>query len=150
MPRIETRILIEAPPSTVWNILTDFAKMPEWNPFIQAISGPLKLGEHLSVKIAPPGQQGMVFKPTVLAATPEKEFRWRGTIIGRWLFAGEHYFVIEELGPRRTSLTHGEQFSGLLAPLLMRGSTLSATGQGFVAMNEALKQRAESALLAQD
>jgi len=143
MTSIETGILVDAPASKVWSILTDFAEMPTWNPFIRAISGSLIPGERLIVTIAPPGQRAMTFQPTVLAATPGREFRWLGAFIGRWLFAGEHYFLLDELGPRQTRLTHGERFSGLLVPLVMRGAMLVATRNGFIAMNEALKRRAE-------
>jgi hypothetical protein len=38
-----------------------------------------------------------------------------------------------------------ERFRGLLAPLIMRGRIAEATRKGFIAMNNALKQRAESA-----
>jgi uncharacterized membrane protein len=37
--RIETSIEINAPPSRVWTLLTDFARMPAWNLFIKSISG---------------------------------------------------------------------------------------------------------------
>ena len=143
MTNIETGILIEASVGKVWSVLTEFGEMPTWNPFIRAISGPLIPGERLTVAIAPPGQREMTFKPTVLVATPGRELRWVGTFMGRWLFAGEHYFLLEEVGPHQTRLTHGESFSGLLAPLIMRGATLAATQKGFIAMNEALKRRAE-------
>jgi Polyketide cyclase / dehydrase and lipid transport len=85
MTSIETRISIEAPASKVWSILTDFAEMPAWNPFIRAISGSLIAGERLIVTVAPPGQRVMTFQPTVLAATPGRELRWLGGFIGRWL-----------------------------------------------------------------
>ena len=85
----------------------------------------------------------MTFNPTVLVASPERELRWRGIVMGRWIFACEHYFVLEQAGPRMTRLTHGEYFSGLLEPLIMSGSALAATKQGFDAMNDALKRRAE-------
>ena len=32
MKTIETQIVIEAPPSKVWGILTDFPAMSAWNP----------------------------------------------------------------------------------------------------------------------
>lgn len=143
MPTIETQIVIEAPASKVWAILTDFPAMPAWNPFIRKISGSPTPGGHLTVQIEPPGQSAMTFKPTVLVAAPDAELRWLGTVMGRWIFAGEHYFILEPIGPRTTRFTHGERFSGLLAPLLMRGRTLAATKQGFTAMNDALKHRAE-------
>jgi len=59
------------------------------------------------------------------------------------MFAGEHYFLLEPVNPGSTRLVHGERFSGLMAPLIMRGQMLAATKQGFAAMNEALKKRAE-------
>jgi hypothetical protein len=143
MPTIETQVVIEAPASKVWGILTDFAALPAWNPFIRNISGSLTPGSRLTVQIEPPGQSAMTFTPTVLVTSPDAELRWLGTVMARWVFAGEHYFVLEPMGPRTTRFTHGERFSGLLGPLLMRGPMLAATKQGFSAMNDALKHRAE-------
>lgn len=143
MPTIETQIVIEASAGKVWGILTDFPAMPDWNPFIRKISGSPAPGGRLSVEIEPPGQSAMTFQPTVLVASPDAELRWLGTIMGRWVFAGEHYFILEPMGLRTTRFTHGERFSGLLGPLLMRGRMLEATKQGFSAMNGALKRRAE-------
>jgi hypothetical protein len=143
MTTIETQIVIEAPASKVWGILTDFAAMPAWNPFIRAISGSLAPGERLNVQIAPPGQSAMTFKPTLLVVSPERELRWLGSLMGRSMSAGEHYFSLDPIAPRTTRLTHGEHFSGLLGPFIMRGAALAATKQGFAAMNAALKARAE-------
>src|ERR1700683_3241151 len=46
---IEAAIEIDAPPSRVWTLLTDFPRMPAWNPFIKSISGNLTQGARLSV-----------------------------------------------------------------------------------------------------
>jgi len=143
MPSFETQISISAPPGKIWSILTDFARFPDWNPFIRSIGGTPVQGAILSVEVAPPGQSAMSFKPVVLIATPERELRWLGTFMGRAVFAGEHYFRLEPQGTNSTRLVHGERFSGLLAPLIMRRQMLAATEQGFAAMNAALKQRAE-------
>lgn len=143
MKAIEKYISIKAAPSKVWGILTDFASMPTWNPFIKAISGSAAPGARLSVTIEPPGQSAMTFSPTVVVATPDRELRWVGTVVGRWMFAGEHYFLLDPTAEGATRLTHGERFTGLLAPIIMRGRTLAATEQGFVAMNEALKRQSE-------
>lgn len=139
--RIETNIDINAPSSRVWALLTDFARMPSWNPFIKSISGNLAQGARLAVHIAPPGSSGMHFKPTVLSVRPERELRWLGHLLVPGIFDGEHYFLLEPVGENRTRLTQGEKFSGLLVGLL--ASTLAATGAGFKAMNTALKQKAE-------
>lgn len=140
--RIKTDIEINAPGSRVWALLTDFAQMPSWNPFIRSISGDLAQGARLAIHIVPPGSSGMRFKPTVLSVRPERELRWLGHVLLPGIFDGEHYFMLESIGPNKTRLTHGENFSGLLVGLL--DSTLAATAAGFRAMNAALKQKAES------
>ena len=140
--RIETDIEINAPTSRVWALLTDFARMPSWNPFIKSISGNLAQGARLAVHIVPPGSSGMHFKPTVLSVRPERELRWLGHLLVPGIFDGEHYFLLEPIGEKLTRLTQGEKFSGLLVGLL--GSTLAATSAGFKAMNTALKQQAET------
>jgi hypothetical protein len=141
MPAIDTSIDIAAPPSRVWEVLTDFAAYPDWNPFITRIAGLPVVGGRLVVTIQPPGRKPMMFRPIVLAATPEVELRWRGRLLMPGLFDGDHLFRLcpADGGCR---LDHSETFSGLLAGLL--GGTLPATRRGFVAMNEALKARAES------
>ena len=139
--RIETNIEIDAPTERIWALLTDFARMPSWNPFIRSISGNLAQGDRLSVFIAPPGKSGVRFEPTVLTVRPEREIRWLGHLFISGIFDGEHYFLLEPIGAGKTRLTQGEKFSGLLVGLL--GGTLSATEAGFKAMNTALKREAE-------
>lgn len=140
MPAIDTSIDIAAPPSRVWAVLTDFAAYPAWNPFITRIAGVPEVGGRLVVTIQPPGRKAMMFRPVVLAAAPEVELRWRGRLLMPGLFDGEHVFHLRPAGDG-CRLDHGEVFTGLLAGLL--GGTLPATRRGFVAMNEALKARAE-------
>jgi hypothetical protein len=139
---IETVIEIEAPASRVWNLLTDFASMPSWNPFITSISGKLAQGERLAVDITPPGKSPMHFKPRLLVVHPERELRWLGHFLFKGVFDGEHYFLLDPFGDTRTRFRHGEIFSGLLVSVL--AGTLPATQQGFDAMNSALKHLAES------
>ena len=70
--QLHTEIAIEATPERVWDILTDFAAYPAWNPFIPHISGPATVGSHLDVQLQPPGGRGMRFRPAVLAAAPPR------------------------------------------------------------------------------
>jgi hypothetical protein len=140
--RIHTQIDIEAPVAHVWALLSDFAGMSFWNPFIRSVSGRLKRGARLTVHVAPPGKSGMRFRPVVLAVRPERELRWRGRLLLPGIFTGEHYFLLEPLAPERTRFTQGERFSGVLVGYLAR--TLSDTEAGFRSMNVALKRRAET------
>ena len=84
----------------------------------------------------------MRMRPTVQAATPSQELRWLGHLGIPGLFDGEHRFRIEALGTDRARFVQEERFSGLLAPLVFRFIE-RGTRQGFEAMNQALKARAE-------
>jgi hypothetical protein len=143
MRELSTHIEIEATPDRVWAILTDFEAYPEWNPFIRSIEGDATPGAKLAARIAPPGGRAMTFKPTVLEATPGRALRWLGHLLAPRIFDGEHSLRIEPLDDSRVRFVQSERFSGVLVPLF--GKTLEKTERGFVAMNEALKRRAERA-----
>lgn len=141
MRQIETKVLIDTPAERVWQVLTNFHLYPEWNPFVRLIEGPLEEGRKIRIRVVPPGSKGMGFRPRIMRVLPKQEFRWKGKLGIGGLFDGEHYFLIKELGPEQTQLTHGERFSGLLVGMM--GNTLEQTRQGFEQMNEALKKRCE-------
>jgi len=141
MKELKTAIEIEATAARVWEIVSEFDAYPEWNPFIRRISGEPKVGAKLKVRIEPPGGRAMTFKPTVLAAEPERELRWLGRLLVPGIFDGEHSLHIEPLGEQRVRFVQSERFIGALVPLF--GKILLATERGFKEMNEALKRRAE-------
>ena len=145
MVQLETSIDIHASAARVWEILTDFAAYPAWNPFIRSIAGKQVVGDTLSVTIQPEGGAAMSFKPRVLRFVPSKELRWKGKVLLPGVFDGEHYLQIHELNGRGVRFTQGELFSGVLVPLLFRGAGRKGTELGFKAMNHALKARAEGA-----
>lgn len=141
MQKIQSQIEINAPAEQVWQILTDFAAFPQWNPFIPRISGEAKRGGSLEVRLQAPDSVGMTLRPTVLEAEPNREFRWVGRLVIPGLFAGEHSWTLEPLGPNRVRFIQHETFTGLLVPFFRR--ILTATLRGFEEMNQALKVRAE-------
>lgn len=140
---ISTSIDIKAPASRIWRILTDFPAYSTWNPFVRSIAGSTSPGSRLKVTVQPQGGQPMSFAPEVLACVEEREFRWRGRVLFRGVFDGEHSFRLSESVPGSCRFVHEEVFSGALVPLVMHGSMLSGTEAGFQAMNLALKERAE-------
>ena len=142
MRELTTEIEINAPAGRVWAILTNLGQFEEWNPFIRDARGEVKLGSRLSVRIEPPGGRAMTFRPTVTRVSPEREFRWLGRFLMPGLFDGEHIFEISPAGEGRTRLVQRERFRGVLVPLLWTGLATN-TRQGFEAMNDALKKRAE-------
>lgn len=139
---IATTIDIDAGPHDVWDVLTDFAAYPDWNPFMDRIEGRPEIGTKLVVHLAGNGGRGMTFKPTVLAATPGRELRWLGKLGPGGLFDGEHSFVLSTNADGTTRLAHSERFTGVLVAVL-KGTT-KGSGAGFEAFNKALKQRVEA------
>lgn len=138
--RIDTEILISAPPERVWSVLTDFASYPQWNPFIVALEGKPEWGERLRVRMQA-GGSSHVFKPVVLQATAPTRLRWLGRLGVPGLFDGEHGFELKS-EVTGTRLLQTETFQGFLVPLLW-SRVEPVTRAGFEAMNRALKDRAE-------
>jgi len=141
---IRTEIEIAAPAETVWGEFIRFEAWPAWNPFMPRIEGKAAPGEQLTVRIEPPGGRAMTFRPKVLTVEHAKEFRWKGKLLLPGIFDGMHCFELHALDARLTHFVQREEFTGLLVPL-MAGELNRSTRNGFVLMNEALKQRAESA-----
>jgi hypothetical protein len=142
MHEIQTEIEIAATPERLWSILTDLSAYPSWNPFIRSITGHIERGQRLAVSIQPAGGRTMTFRPTVLLAAPNTELRWLGHLLLPGIFDGEHYFKMAPSTPGRVRFTQGEKFSGVLVAFA-KASLDRGTKAGFVAMNAALKARAE-------
>ena len=141
MKNLHTEITINAPAEKVWNILTDFEKFGEWNPFILSIEGNQEIGAQLKV-VLKNGNGTSVFKPKVLILEKNKSFEWLGSLPIPGLFNGQHHFKLEKISEHQINFIHGEHFSGLLAGIIMK-QIGEATQQSFMAMNKALKERAE-------
>ena len=141
MRTIQHVIDIDATPERVWEVLADFHAYDEWNPFLTHIDGRAEQGARLKVTFQPPGGRRVRMRPTVKAASSPRELRWLGRAGIPGLFDGEHRFAIEALSEGRTRLVQSEVFHGVLVPLFTR--TIVRAAQGYAAMNEALKRRAE-------
>ncbi len=145
MKTLRTEILIDALPKAVWSVLTQFETYPAWNPFILNIQGARAEGGRLEVLIHPPGGSAMTFRPTILRWQENKEFSWKGMLLVPGIFDGEHFFRIEATASGGSRFIHGENFSGLLVPLIWKRLEPN-TRAGFEAMNTALKTVVESGI----
>jgi len=116
---IQTSADIEASPAEVWEVLTDYAAYPEWNPTQDSLDG-----------------------ATVTMSVANETLRWETTtgLIG--IFDGERTFTLEPLDGGGTRFTQSELFRGVLVPFA--GESLkNETAPGFHAMNAALRERVE-------
>ncbi|WP_174292513.1 SRPBCC domain-containing protein [Sphingomonas bacterium] len=117
-----TQFSVPQDPDQVWSVLTDFAGFNRWNSFMTAVSGKLAVGEKLSVTLSPsPGKQ-TTFKPTLLVVNNGRELRWRGRLLVKGVFDGEHYWTLTRNNRGGTDIRHGEDFSGLLVGVVKPGS----------------------------
>lgn len=139
---IKTEILIKASPEKVWTVLVNFDDYPNWNPFIKSIKGEVKLGNRITIRIEPPGANGMTFKPKVLRFETNKELTWLGHLLFAGLFDGEHKFELIDNGNGTTTFRHSEKFEGILVPLFKKQLD-NNTRKGFEEMNTKLKELAE-------
>lgn len=118
MKTIHTEIDIDAPPPTVWVLLTDFDRYPDWNPFIPRAEGALQEGATIEVQLESPGGRGMTFRPTLQRVESPRELRWLGHLFIPNLFDGEHIFELSPNGEGGTHFVQRETFGGWLVPLL--------------------------------
>ena len=142
MKEVFSEIDIQAPAERVWQVLTDFARYPEWNPFIRRINGEPKEGARLRVYIEPPGAKGRTYRPKVLKAEPKHELRWLGRPLIPGLFDCDHIFTIGHIGSERVRFVQREIVSGVLVASYAHDLEMKMR-LGFEQMNQALKTRAE-------
>lgn len=136
--QINTSINIKASAESIWKILMDFENYSAWNPFIKSINGKVEQGQKIHVEI-----DGMKFQPRVQVFDRNREFQWLGHLFIPGIFDGQHRFQLEDNGDGTTTFRHSERFSGILVGA-MKKMLKEKTTPGFMAMNEALKERAEA------
>jgi hypothetical protein len=138
--QVRTTIDIDAPAQRVWDILVDFERYAQWNPYHVSVQGEARQGARLSVQVLRPDGKRVHLEPHVLRLAEGRELTWGGGIRG--VFHGEHVMRIEPTGPGTVRLVHDEDFSGFA----VRFADLppQVLTEGYQRMNRALKRRAEA------
>lgn len=142
---IKTDIVIRAPASVIWAVLTNLGAYASWNPFIREAEGRIRPGEQLRLSMSPADGKAFRIAPRVHSVDEARELRWRGRILLPYLFDAEHRFVLTPRSERETHFEQSETFFGVLVPFT--ASLLADTEKKFHAMNVALKERCEGAPL---
>lgn len=135
--KLVTQIEINANAETIWNALLDFKNYYRWNPFISKIEGIPIPNKKIKVQI-----QNMKFSPVVQICKPHQKFTWVGKLGIKGIFDGYHYFEIIPIAENKCLFIQGENFSGLLVPLLKK-KLKKETLPGFILMNCSLKEYVE-------
>jgi hypothetical protein len=142
LKEIKTEIEINASAEKVWQVLTDFAHFPDWNPFIREIIGTVVEGSKLEIRISTSSGKNRTYRPTITKIEPNHELRWYGKGLLPGLWNGERIFTIEQLEQNHVRLIHREIFSGL-GTFLGGDRTDKDIRHTFEEMNYALKKKIE-------
>jgi hypothetical protein len=141
MKRVATSVEIAVPPATVFAVLTNFAAYHEWCPFFVEVRGEPRIGSRLEFDMRSPTGARRTTRAELTELDAPGRVAWRGGLpLG--LFRGVHTFEIVQSGGH--ALVHDvERFWGLLVPVMLNAERLELQRQGFLAFDQALKQRCE-------
>lgn len=139
---IENVVLIDAPPTVVWAILTDLPARGEWDPYYREISGRLEPGATLTVRAQLTEKPRLVTsRPRVVALEPHRRLAWTNRMVLPGLLDSRNDFVLTAPSPGTTRLDQRERFSGLLVTASRRA--LDAVEAKLELWSQAVKARAE-------
>jgi hypothetical protein len=124
MKKIRSEIVIGAPASLVWDIITDFNSYPLWNTFTPRITlanDRFVVGEEFDLDCRMSDRLLLENEHEVILAKDTDNYRFcMGTsrIKGRPGIKSFRWQICESLGNDRTHFVNYEQFHGPLAPLV--------------------------------
>ncbi|MEH6559762.1 MAG: SRPBCC domain-containing protein [Oceanicoccus sp.] len=136
--QVRTEETILAPRSEVWQVLVNFNKYPDWNPYHVMVKGEPKLGADLVINIHRPDGKSVEIPPHIIRLEEGRELTWGGGIKG--VFFGEHVLLLEDV-PGGTRLSHNEDFTGMFVGFADLPPEVLT--EGYKSMNKALKEYVE-------
>ncbi len=137
MKSYDAAATIEAPPETIWAILTDAPAYAEWDSGVERVEGRIAPGE--KIKVVSEANPGRAFPVKVSAFEPARAMTWSGGMpLG--LFKGVRTFSLTPDGTT-TRFTVREEYSGPMLGLIWR--SMPDLGPSFEQFARGLKQRAE-------
>lgn len=132
---------VAASAARTWQVLSDTASYPRWNPFVRRLDGTLTKGQRIEVHLQQGDSKPHTVKPRVVEVEPGRSFAWLGHVGFPGLFNARHRFSVEPTSDGGSRLVQHETLSGLLTPLFRRMLT-HETPIAFAALNDALAIRA--------
>jgi uncharacterized protein YndB with AHSA1/START domain len=145
MTHVVTSVTVEidAPAAFVWDVLVDYPRYPEWNPYTIAAETSLELGDRIDLTLPnPDGSEGTFVNREyirIVDAPHHLRYDTAGEMEGVFAIRDQY---IAELGPDRCAYYTTDTLSGEHADLVMElnGDWIKA---GFDSVAYALKTRAE-------
>jgi len=136
---VHTEIVIDAPPERVWEVFSDYARYPEWNPYIPSMRGEWKVGGKIGILVRSLTGKESKYQPTIYEVIPNRSLVWGmdGSYPGE--VKARHSFTIVPEGSG-SRFIHAEAIGGWK----VRGVDMTKMAPEYNNFNEALKKRVES------
>jgi hypothetical protein len=141
--RIDHTLDIAAPAATVWSVITDLDRYPEWNPFVIACRSTLEPGSPIAmrVRVFPGFAQRQT--ETIVDHVPGRFLSYGVGPLPLGMLTSRRSHEVTVLDPDSARYESRFELTGWLEPVVrtLLGRRLDA---GFTAMTAAIKARAES------
>lgn len=134
---------INAPQIWVWDILVDFKRYPQWNPFTVNVDTELKIGAEVNMMVHLPGRGKREQQEFMRAVDAPHTLAWGATFGLPFFLTALRTQRIEALGADRCRYRSTDELNGLLTPVI-KALFARSMYDGFNNMSHALKQRAET------
>ncbi len=108
--KVHAELVVPAPPSAIWAVLTDAPRYKEWNPVFVDVAGEHKEGAKLTYQMKDQSGNTSSVTVTVKKVDPERELNQAGGIPGILTF--DHHWVLEPV-EGGTRVTQYEEYRGV-------------------------------------
>lgn len=138
---IDRQLQIDAPPELVWEVITDFARYPDWNPFLLKCESTLKPGDPIDLRVRifsiPQPQREWIHEHV-----PGRRFAYHMAPVPLGTLSSLRSHEVEAAGGGTRYHSHFE-LNGWMAPVVkfLLGSRLE---KGFAGMTEGIQKRAQA------
>lgn len=115
---VRTERIIAAPRLAVWDVLVDFARYPEWNPFTVGVQTTGRIGDRVLLDVILGGRR-LKMRERMRVYEPERRIGWGLSVLGGVLLDCTRVQELEDVGEGSTRYVCHESFRGLGAPLIL-------------------------------
>jgi hypothetical protein len=139
---IEHDLRVHAPAARVWDVVSDLASYPEWNPFVVKCSSTLAVGDPIQMRVRVLPFWAQPQRERILEHEPGRLLCYGLTDTPLGALASRRCHEVSAEGPASCRYVSRFALSGWLSPIVsgLLGRQLE---RGFTAMSTALVARAE-------
>jgi len=139
--KIDHTVDVQAPADVVWEVLTDFARYGEWNPFVVECQTALKPGAPIEMAVALKNKPQHVVE-VIREVSPGRGFSYSMKPVPGGALSSLRSHAIEPAGAGRSRYISHFELRGWLRHLVLALFRKNLE-EGFAGMAAAIKRRAE-------